>query len=108
MFEEVGIGEDKETDSNPLEHTDIRQTGEHKEKTEAGKVNADQMEKEQLEECSEARTIKRLAHTIVLTISVMPTGVEVGQPSLFSFSSPSLGLSPGLSLGCADQTWFWS
>lgn len=70
-------GEDKETNFNPLEHTDDRYTGEHEEKTEAGKVDADQMEKEKFKECSEARAITRLAHTIVGTTGIMLTSIQV-------------------------------
>lgn len=40
-------GEDKEADPDALDHTDDRNTGAHKEKTEAGKAHAHQMEDEQ-------------------------------------------------------------
>lgn len=79
--EEAENEEDKEADPDALEHTDDRQTGEQKEKTEAGKVNADQMEEEQFEEGPEAKSIEGLAHTIVPDTGVVPNVDQARLPA---------------------------
>lgn len=72
LSEEADNGEEKEADPDALEHTDDRNTGKHKETTEAGKANAHQMEDEQFEEGSEAGSIEELAHPIVRDTDVVP------------------------------------
>lgn len=70
--EEAESGEEEEEDPYALEHTDDRQTGEHKEATQTGKAHSVQSEEEQFEKRSQAWSMAGLADKIVRDAGVVP------------------------------------